>query len=565
MAKVQATAGTSARRNDRRGRESSTARASVLTGPIDREDVTDNEARLAQLYAHDATDNGIVVLDGMGCALRVDRGALVAEDGVGRYRRVRCFDRATHGLRRVVVIGSSAGFVTLEALAWLRHLHVPVLVLAPDGVPTLASTPRMTDDARLRRQQVLAAEQPVGLDLARQLIEAKIVGQARLLVSRFAADDEAATLLDLAEAVCAAGDVEEVRQIEASAAALYWQSWAGRPECAPQFATKDRRRCPPHWFRYEGRRSVLASANANRRAERPTNAVVNYLAALLQCEAILACAAVGLDAGFGLVHNEAKSRQSLALDLIEPLRPEAEGYVLDLFSSRVLRKSELVEAPDGHVRLRGPLTHELAETMPRWAQLVAPWAETVAHTLGDAMAGKCQPTTPLTGQRSKAAQAVVMARKAATKRAGSSSTTRQRPIADQSPSLWSCPDCGGPVLDPSHVRCESCMTADPRQTPALRESRRRAITARKRALREWDEAHPRTVHDSDYFRREVLPRLATVKLSEIMAAAGISKGFASDIRRGRYQPHVSAWAALARLVGAPPLPHLEGTGEGNSP
>jgi len=39
-----------------------------------------------------------------------------------------------------------------------------------------------------------------------------------------------------------------------------------------------------------------------------------------------------------------------------------------------------------------------------------------------------------------------------------------------------------------------------------------------------------------------------VKLSEIAEAAGCSKAYASDIRRGKWTPHVSTWAALAELA-----------------
>ena len=56
------------------------------------------------------------------------------------------------------------------------------------------------------------------------------------------------------------------------------------------------------------------------------------------------------------------------------------------------------------------------------------------------------------------------------------------------------------------------------------------------------------VYDPEYFRREILPGLAIVKLSEIMEAAGISKAYASEVRRGIYEPHVSTWGALSGLV-----------------
>ncbi len=71
-----------------------------------------------------------------------------------------------------------------------------------------------------------------------------------------------------------------------------------------------------------------------------------------------------------------------------------------------------------------------------------------------------------------------------------------------------------------------------------------------RAIREWEEANPDVAYDPDLFRREILPGLASVKLADIMAAAGISKGYASNVRAGKFTPHVSTWGALARLVGA---------------
>lgn len=42
---------------------------------------------------------------------------------------------------------------------------------------------------------------------------------------------------------------------------------------------------------------------------------------------------VGFDPGLGLIHNDAKGLQALALDLIEPVRPQVDAFVLDLSSS----------------------------------------------------------------------------------------------------------------------------------------------------------------------------------------------------------------------------------------
>jgi CRISPR-associated endonuclease Cas1 len=516
--------------------------------PLSVEEAADGAGARRRTFARDTSSAGVCVADGMGLRLTVDRGALLVEDGMGEHRRSRRFDRATHGLSRLVVLGNT-GCITLDALTWCRRLGIGVVVMASDGSSVLTSTPRMTDDARLRRMLAQAPDLPVGIDIARSLLSRKLAGQAGLLASRFDEDEEdaASTIADLALACADVGTVDELRQLEASAAALYWQSWVGRPECVPNFAAKDRTRIPPHWSRYEGRRSVLASTNANRKAERPVNALLNYTYALLEAEAILACHAVGLDPGLGIVHSDTKGRQSLALDLIEPVRPLVDAFVLDLVEQRTFRKAEFTETPDGHCRLKAPLTHELAETMPTWSHAVAPIAEQVAHTLGQAMAGKYVPVTPLTTRKHRQAQAVVKARKAGATGAATSTAARQRPTSAPSPKLWSCPDCGGQVTHRNRVRCDPCIAADPQQTPEVRGRRAAAIAARKRGLREWDEANPGQAFDPDYFGREILPKLATVKLADIMEAAGVSKSYASTIRSGRFTPHVSTWGVLAEL------------------
>jgi CRISPR-associated endonuclease Cas1 len=510
------------------------------------EDVADSRASLAETYSRSDLA-GICVVDGFGVRVVVERGALEVHDGVGPHRRSRRYDRATHGLRRLVVL-NAAGMVSLDALRWCHALGVGVLVLGSDCTAQLASTPRVTDDARLRRTQALAPYELYGIDVARWLMFRKIMGQGKLLLRRFGDSMTAGTIGDLALATEGVETIDELRQLEASAAALYFGAWSGRAECAPTFASKDRRRIPPHWSRYEGRRSVLASAASNRKAERPVNAMLNYLYALVEAEAILACQAVGLDPGLGIVHADAKGRQSLALDLMEPVRPEVDSFVLDLIERRTFRKAQFTETSDGHIRLLAPLTHELAETMPQWATSLGPITEHVAHVLGKAMTGTYSPATPLTRSSTRAAQAVVKARKTSAQTAATSSTRLQKPTSTYALPLWTCLNCGGAVTNPRHVRCDACIAADPAQAPEIRGRRGAAISARKRALAEWDKANPDAIYDPELFRREILPRLANVKLSEIVEAAGCCKASASDIRRGKWTPHVSTWRALAALV-----------------
>jgi hypothetical protein len=235
---------------------------------------------------------------------------------------------------------------------------------------------------------------------------------------------------------------------------------------------------------------------------------------------------------------------------MEPVRPEVDAFVLDMVERRTFRKAEFAENADGHVRLLAPLTHELAETMPRWAKALGPIAEHVAHVFGKAMAGTYSAATPLTSRRHRDAQAVVKARKVeATRRAAAGRVLQRAAAQPAALALWTCPDCGGAVTNPRHVRCDTCIAADPAQAPEIRGRRGAAIAARKRALSEWDKANPDAVYDPELFRREILPRLAGVKLSEIVEATGLSKSYASQVRAGKFTPHVSMWRAFGELVG----------------
>ena len=48
---------------------------------------------------------------------------------------------------------------------------------------------------------------------------------------------------------------------------------------------------------------------------------------------------------------------------------------------------------------------------------------------------------------------------------------------------------------------------------------------------------------------KIQPLLAKTTLSEIATAISVSIPYASDIRKGKRQPHPRHWSALARLVG----------------
>lgn len=523
------------------------------------EDISD--ARSAMAATWDRMDvSGCCVVDGHGMKVSVHRGHLVVVDGLGPYRRERRYARATHGLSRVVIVGGS-GSLTLDALRWLDGLGIHLLVLE-DGAPIFASMASGRDDARLRREQAKAGMSPLGLALSRDLLSIKVRGQSDNL-RRMNREVEADALASMAVAIEDSESIKEARDLEATAALAYFQAWVDVGVGA-RFARRDRERVPVHWGRFDGRRSMLNSVSGNRKAERPVNAILNYLYSLLEAESVTACRVVGLDPGLGFVHSDSLNKPSLALDIMEAVRPQVESYVLDLMERRTFRKLDFIEGPDGHVRILAPLTHELAETISRWRRAVAPIVERVAQVLGSAISGKWTATHPLTGRERRRAQIEVKARKyptIASLQIASRAGVHQRPAdeGDRAPRV-TCQGCGVILPRSRMTNCPECFTALPGQDEVSRRRRGAGIAATRAELESWRRSEQESTGipavgpgrpidrvASERFRSELLPRLAGVKLVDIMAAIGCAKSTASAIRSGKQTPHVRHWSALAQL------------------
>ena len=533
----------------------------VAEGPaLSPDDVADREEGMRATYDADG-DGRVVVVDGFDVRVSVAYGALVVGDGVAEHTRERRYSKVTPP-ERLVVTGQ--GVLSTEALAWCKAQGTAVVVLRAGDV-VLGASPPGRDDARIRRAQALAMGSPAGLAVVRHLLTAKLAGQAPVLRDVFGATDTAQTVMDLAEGIGIAEDVDECRQLEAVAAAAYFATWADHEATAVGFVAKDRSRVPPHWRVFDSRRSAITGAsNTNRQAERPINALLNLVYRLAEIEACFACVRLGLDPGLGVLHADTAGRDSLALDVLEPVRPAVDRFVLELIAERMFHKRDFVERSDGHVRVAAPLSHELAATLPTWRKVLAPHAEKVAHLFADQVAGKLTTSTPLTNAKATAAQAGVRRRKAQEARARAEAATAEhraskpvrRPTTadpERAASLFAtCVDCGGQLARSRHVRCPSCWDRQPSQSREARKRRGRSIAMARSELERWKAEHPHANADPAEFEA-IRAGLATFPLPAIVAACGVSKATASAWRAGRYVPPLRHWETLAELAGMPGL------------
>lgn len=333
--------------------------------------------------------SGIVTVTGYGIGITIERGHLCVHDGVGTERRLVRFSRID-GIKRLVVLGHS-GIISFDALRWLHDVGAAFVHIDVDGELIAADNPPRYSDARLRRAQALAFGNGVSLAIAKDLIRQKLNAQADLLWQLPNTVNAMWTIRGLARETEKARTVEELRYLEAQAARTYWDAWR---EVPIRFAKPDGARVPEHWRTFGSRVSGISSPSA-RRATNPANAMLNYCYAVLESEARIAALSLGLDPSIGVMHFDQQARDSLACDIMEPVRPLIDAFVLQMVQTREFQKVDFFETREGICRVMPPLSQRLAETADRWAKVVASVAEGVAKVLHKRYSSETLPT-PLT-------------------------------------------------------------------------------------------------------------------------------------------------------------------------
>jgi CRISPR associated protein Cas1 len=94
------------------------------------------------------------------------------------------------------------------------------------------------------------------------------------------------------------------------------------------------------------------------------------------------------------LHVDTTARDSLACDLMEPVRPQVDAYLLNWITREPLHREWFFEERDGNCRLMGPFAAQLSETAQIWGRAVAPHAEWVARAFWSTI--RKPDTTPAT-------------------------------------------------------------------------------------------------------------------------------------------------------------------------
>jgi CRISPR-associated endonuclease Cas1 len=469
-------------------------------------------------------------------------GHLEVEDGLGPSRHRYRLSRVGHGLKRLVVIGSD-GVVSLAALRWLGDQKAAFTFLERDGTVLLTTGPVRPSDARLRRAQSLAAQTGTALQIARELIDKKLAGQEKVARHKLLVSETADTIARFRKELSQADSPEAIRQVESLAAGAYWSAWRALPITFPR---KDEPRLPAHWRVFGARVSPLTGSP--RLAVNPPNAILNYLYAVLESESRLGAAALGLDPGIGVLHVDTPARDSLACDLMEAVRPQIDGFLIDWLTRETLKREWFFEQRDGNCRLMASIAVRLSETAPTWGRAVAPIAEWVAGTLWSRERKPIRDValpTRLTQRHKREAK-------------GKSPLPPPIPPPRRENLCRGC----GKVIRIGRTNCGECAIGGAterlisaaslgRVAAQSSESRAKHAASRQRhaeACSAWDASTQPAWLTGEVFTQQIQPLLKKISTSAIRSRIGVSRWYAGRIRQG-HRPHQRHWQALAELVG----------------
>ena len=102
----------------------------------------------------------------------------------------------------------------------------------------------------------------------------------------------------------------------------------------------------------QGKEQFFFKERSRRPPRDPFNALLSFAYSLLEHDCASALESVGLDAYVGYLHRDRPGRESLALDLMEELRPcFADRFVLTLVNNRVLKPADFLVQESGAVFL----------------------------------------------------------------------------------------------------------------------------------------------------------------------------------------------------------------------
>lgn len=242
-----------------------------------------------------------------------------------------------HNLDGIVALGWDIG-ASSQLMAGCAEAGVSISFCNPYGKFMAAVRGFTSGNILLRRAQYRAADDPVASTrLASTMIAAKLANCRTVLLraqrdhgENSEVEQTCRRLSRAAEISLKAPDLDALRGIEGDSAGSYFAV----------FPTLIK----PDGFEFSGR--------VRRPPTDPVNALLSFAYSMLAHDCRSALESVGLDPQCGFLHRDRPGRPSLALDLMEELRPVfSDRCVLTLINRRQLTAKDFVHRESGAVEL----------------------------------------------------------------------------------------------------------------------------------------------------------------------------------------------------------------------
>lgn len=261
------------------------------------------------------------------------QGAIVSRTGKSflvSYNGEKLARVNAYSLSRIQLYGMVT--LTTPALKLAVEEGIPVSFMTLSGKLITKLSAPLSKNVMLRKIQYQKFEDPeFAVPLAKKLMTAKFDNMISAL-KRLGKNREQKADIEFIKQqkrnIKAAKSIEEIRGLEGIATKNYFQ---------------ELQNYVPEDFDFDGR---------NRRPPKDeVNALLSFVYYLLLTDIQGICESVGLDPFLGFIHTTSYGKPSLALDLMEPFRPIFDVMVINLLSSKKLKKTDFYHAEEG-IRLK---------------------------------------------------------------------------------------------------------------------------------------------------------------------------------------------------------------------
>lgn len=307
-------------------------------------------------------------------SLQVDKGTLLIRDGFTHWPQERTEHRFFKGSLELpprIVMLDGSGSLSFDVITWLSEQGIPLVCLNYRGeaVSVIGGSGYAGDPEKIQWQIDTRNDPERRMNFSCDLIVRKLESclvTLRDVIPNRPSREVAITRTESAIGQIEAGavrSIEDLRMLEAGAAASYFNAWNGLPLV---WRSRWKHPVPDTWLTIGARGSSGRARHiSNRHARHPVNAMLNYAYGMLNSQTHIEAVAEGYDPRRGVMHHDRDDGDAYAwvFDTMEPCRASFDAGVLNFVLTTSLVGADFVLSQDGVCRLAPHLAARLLSSL----------------------------------------------------------------------------------------------------------------------------------------------------------------------------------------------------------